>query len=115
MIFTTVAVNKIVDGDTFYAEVSRRIELDSESYLLHVVKMKCRVITIDTPERGEKDYDVARISLVDTLANTNPLELETYGKDNFGRTLVDVYRKGDRSNTVSKTMLIMGWPPYVAK
>jgi endonuclease YncB( thermonuclease family) len=79
-----------------------------------------RLITLDTPERGQPGYAEAREDVARwLLAHEGRLRVETWPGGGFDRLLGDVYVEGDRSNTLSQFMLRdanhgLGWDPYVA-
>lgn len=109
-------VVKVVDGDT--AHVHLRTEPQSVLSDLGQVWVttkpwRCRVVIVDTPERGEPRYLEAKeftrawftTSFVGVMA-------ETYYRDSFGRMLTDFYVKGDRGNTLTQALLQAGYAVY---
>jgi endonuclease YncB( thermonuclease family) len=79
-----------------------------------------RLITLDTPERGQPGYAEAREDVATwLLAHEGRLRVETWPGGGFDRLLGDVYVEGDRSDSLSQWMLRygnhgLGWDPYVA-
>lgn len=69
-------VSKVVDGDTFEIEDERRF----------------RLLGIDTPDRGERNYDKAVVALK-KLIEGKPiwLEYDRYQDDSYGRVLAWVW------------------------
>ena len=111
-----VRVVKVVDGDTVAFEVSRVLDDDGEREIFERVRsMKVRLVTLDTPERGEVGWPEARADVAYWLSVGGPLRVETYGRDAFGRHLGDVYVTGDRGDTLTQHMLTVGgweaWDP----
>ena len=78
---------RCIDGDTFRK---------GDTYY--------RLAWIDTPEKGEKGYREASNYTCGFLRNTFGYKLETYGKDIYGRTLVDVV---DYRNDISLNKLLI--------
>lgn len=73
-----------------------------------------RLITVDTPERGEPFYKTATAQLYAWLSlHTGRLRVEVYQSAGWDRDLADVYVAGDRGNTATQAMLRAGWPVYV--
>ncbi len=125
MIYTLTQVLKVVDGDSVNIACEGmvgRLEDDHAELVLRRTLLHCRLVTLDTPERGQEGYVEAGDD-VKYWFSTHPFErpfstvhLETYGRDNFGRMLTDFYVAGDRSNTLSQWMLReRGWLPWVPR
>ncbi len=78
-----------------------------------------RLVTLDTPERGEPGYtDAGDDVAVWLLAHQGRLRIETWPGGGFDRLLGDVYVTGDRANTLSQWMLRhgrrgLGWDAYL--
>lgn len=74
-----------------------------------------RLVNLDTPERGQPGYQIAREDLMDWLKQWDGLlRVITYPGGGFDRLLGDVYVEGDIGNTATQHMLReKGWPPYV--
>ena len=73
-----------------------------------------RLIIIDTPERGEKDYRTATEDVrAWLLAHPETLMVDTYESAKWDRLLADVYPVEDRGDTLTQHLLRLGWPVYV--
>lgn len=111
-------VVKVVDGDSVHLMMSTSPQLVTEDLAQSFSTArpwKCRLVTLDTPERGEVGWAEARNDVASWLAEyADDLRAQTYQRDNFGRVLTDIYVAGDRGNTLSQAMLKAGWNPYVA-
>lgn len=114
-------IDKIVsvtDGDT--VRLVRRRTTHLEGLRVDVTDsdpkgVSVRLITLDTPERGDNGWaqaaDDVRLWL---FGNTGRMSVTTWPDGGFGRHLGDIYVTGDRSNTLSQWMIReRGWLPYV--
>lgn len=74
-----------------------------------------RLITLDTPERGEDGWARAGDDVRWWLFNNiGRLSITTWTDGGFSRHLGDIWVTGDRSNTLSQWMLReRNWLPYV--
>ncbi len=120
MIYTLTQVLKVVDGDSVNVAcegVVGRLTDDHAELVLRRTLLHCRLVTLDTPERGQEGYVEAAIDVGRWFGMYWPfIELETYGRDSFGRMLADLYEENDRSNTLSQWMLReRGWLPWVPR
>ncbi len=125
MIYTLTKVLKVVDGDSVNVAcegVIGQLEDDHAELVLRRTLLHCRLVTLDTPERGTLGYVAARedmewwFSQHPFMHPFSMIRLETYGRESFGRMLTDFYVAGDRSNTLSQWMLReRGWLPWVAR
>jgi endonuclease YncB( thermonuclease family) len=110
-------VVSITDGDTVRL-VRRRSEvidgLGVDHYDTEPKGIAIRLVTLDTPERGEPGHDKAKQDVIDWLTFwRGELRIETWPGGGFDRLLGDIYA-GDRGNTLSQHMLRdKGWLPYV--
>jgi len=68
---------KVIDGDTFYYNGN-----------------KYRINGIDTPEKGQYNYEKAKNRLKSLLENGN-IEIEEVAKDKYGRTVAKVRVNGE--------------------
>lgn len=108
-------VVRVVDGDTVRARL-RHVSPVTPGFTQTVESaapagLALRLVTVDTPERGEVGWSDARGDLL-CWCDAGPVEVETYYPDNFGRLLADLYRAGDRGDTASQFLLRAGWEPY---
>lgn len=112
-------VVKVVDGDTLHLEVHSDPVLvsDDMAQTFYSAKpWKCRLITVDTPERGEAGHLEAGAFCRTWLAQRDgAVCAETYHRDAFGRRLTDVYIAGDRTDTLSQALLREGYATYDPK
>ncbi len=117
------AVARIVDGDTIRVVRSRVLGQTDDQLVVardrHRNGMAIRLVTLDTPERGEPGYVEARDDVARwLLEHAGRLRIETWPGGGFDRLLGDVYVAGDRADTLSQWMLRygnggLGWDPYV--
>lgn len=112
-------VVRVIDGDSVRV-VRRRTSpiadgLDCDVYDTDPDGVALRLITLDTPERGEPGYSEAAADVADWLHEyRDRLRVETWPGGGFDRLLADIYVHGDRSNTLSQHMLRdRDWLPYV--
>jgi len=77
----TVKVLKVVDGDTVEIESGQRI----------------RFLGINTPEKSRPYYDEAKKFLALKVENKF-IQIESYGKDKYGRILAHVFFEGEHLN-----------------
>lgn len=79
-------VRRVVDGDT----VDLLVELDFDV----LVKIRGRLTDVNTPERGDPEFDEATMlltKLLDEAEDENGfIHFVCYGKDKYGRWLVDI-------------------------
>jgi len=75
---------KVIDGDTFYYNGN-----------------KYRISGIDTPEKGQYNYDLAKIRL-ETLLKYGNVEMEEVAKDKYGRSVVKVRVNGEDVSDILK-------------
>ena len=108
---------RVIDGDSLVCDLSRMLDDDGQRQLLERrYDCRLRLVTVDTPERGETGWAQAREDTAAWLSVRPRLQVETYGPDNFGRLLADVYVQGDRSQTLSQYLMRdKGWLPYVRR
>lgn len=114
------SITKFVDGDSVHlhwesdpVDVAYDIQVVARSRFDR--PRKCRLIIVDTPERGEVGWGDARTFTMEWLtARAGYLRAEFYYPDNFGRMLTDIYEMGSRGNTLTQALLQAGYEPYVA-
>jgi endonuclease YncB( thermonuclease family) len=116
------AVPRIVDGDTIRVIRSRIVGQTDDQLIVardrHRNGMAIRLVTLDTPERGEPCYTDARDDVARwLLEHAGRLRIETWPGGGFDRLLGDVYVAGDRADTLSQWMLRygnrgQGWDAY---
>lgn len=91
----TVTVNqpveKMVDGDTFDVTLSPWVAFSNKPIEF---SERIRLLDIDTPERLKANWVqyLAATAFSQTWLNKGPFQLETCGRDVFGRILAVVYR-----------------------
>jgi endonuclease YncB( thermonuclease family) len=124
---TDWAIDRIVsvtDGDTVRLMRSRILGVsDGLETLQRDTDPKgvaIRLVNLDTPERGEAGYELARSDLFrwlytqDAFHSGGNLRVITYPGGGFDRLLGDIYVNGDIGSTASQHMLRnKNWPPYV--
>jgi endonuclease YncB( thermonuclease family) len=119
-----LSVQKVVDGDTVDLLVRRDIGQVDQFAISATGIIRCRLVHLDTPERGEPGHDEAMDDLEDWLSEFDKsvdggLRVVTQGKDSFGRYLSDVYAAYDRADTASDFMVReanngAGWPVWIS-
>jgi endonuclease YncB( thermonuclease family) len=75
---------KVIDGDTFYYNGK-----------------KCRISGVDTPEKGQYNYERAKIRL-ETLLKYGNVEMKEVAKDKYGRSVVKVRVNGEDVSDILK-------------
>lgn len=109
-------VVKVVDGDTAHVHMRTEPQLvtaDLAQVWVTAKPWKCRVVIVDTPERGEVGYLAATEFTRTWFAiNIGGVMAETLYRDSFGRMLTDFYVKGDRGNTLTQALLQAGYAIY---
>ena len=77
---------RCVDGDT--------VDLDIDLGFHLTARLRCRLLGVDTPERGQPDYDTATVMLESLLIDQQDeegfIDIITRGTGKYGRWLVDV-------------------------
>lgn len=94
-------VLRVIDGDT----LEMRIDL---GFHTHTVR-KVRLLGVDTPERGQVNYNEAKAFTTGTVLGKD-VYVQTYKADVFGRYLADVwYRVGDDEYRLSHELTVRGF------
>lgn len=94
-------VLRVIDGDT----LEMRIDL---GFHTHTVR-KVRLLGVDTPERGQVNYNEAKAFTTNTVLGKDVYVL-TYQADAFGRYLADVwYRVCDNEYRLSHELTVRGF------
>ena len=79
-------VNRVVDGDTVDLEIHLGFKI--------TVDIRCRLVGVDTPERGQEDFHTASRVLKGLLDNIKDEEdfiyIDTHKTGKYGRWLVDI-------------------------
>lgn len=87
----------VVDGDT--ADFLMNIGFDTWK------DKRVRFLYVDTPERGQENFQEATDFVVDAILNKEVI-LQTYKSDNFGRYLAAIwYIKDDEYRLISNDLL----------
>jgi endonuclease YncB( thermonuclease family) len=130
------AVARAVDGDTarvlrrrVTAKVAHHDDIGGlllQEWAVHIVEddgddlpggLAGRLITLDTPERGQDGYALARADLEAFVELAGGgLRCFTYDRGGgFDRLLIDLYyvRADGTRHTATEWMLARGWKPYV--
>ncbi len=115
-------VVSVTDGDTVRLHLVREaVESLDETWeqarttrTHHPRGVAVRLVTLDTPERGDVGYVEARTDVARwLLAHQENLRCQTYGSAGWDRLLGDVYVTTDRGDTLTQHMLRQGWDPYL--
>ncbi|MDU0429186.1 thermonuclease family protein [Staphylococcus chromogenes] len=94
------SVLRVIDGDT----LEMRIDL---GFHTHTVR-KVRLLGVDTPERGQVNYNEAIAFTTSTVLGKD-VYVQTYQADAFGRYLADVwYREGENEFRLSHELTVRG-------
>lgn len=114
--WTVQQVTKITDGDSVRL-IRRRQLVASDGIgldLYDLTDVPIRLVTLDTPERGQDGWAQARLDLTLWIApRAGFLNVVTYGETGgFSRLLGDIFDTRDQTSA-SEHMLRLGWPPYV--
>lgn len=75
-------VDNVVDGDTVDITLDHGFNVYS--------KQRVRLLSVDTPERGQENYHQATEFTTSKLLNQNVV-VQTYKSDNFGRYLATIF------------------------
>ncbi len=97
-------VRRVVDGDTLDLTLTRDIGF----HLATTATIRVRLVTVDTPERGQPGWAEASRFVHAWIMASVGLRAETYKTDSFGRWLADLYRADDRSDTLTQALLRTG-------
>ena len=105
----TIPVVRVIDGDTFKV---REMVILGNGHLPIVSISSVRLLRVDTPERGEPDFEKAK-EMLETLVS-KVVALEVTKRDGFGRWLAEVYLcfQGGANITrrsINDIMIEQGW------
>lgn len=113
-------ITKVTDGDSLRCFRRRTTTLADglQQDVYDTSSVAIRLITLDTPERGQAGYTDARDDVLWWLSKHPDVRIETWQGGGFDRLLGDVYDAADRTMTLSQWMLRygnngQGWLPYV--
>lgn len=115
MTWTVLRVDRVVDGDTVRLIRQRDIGL-ADGFTITATDAQpvaCRLLWVDTPERGEHGWGDAKADLEQWIADTKTrLIAVDHGPDHFGRRLTDLQ---DETGDSASQFLIRecGWLPYL--
>ncbi len=82
----TVQVVRVIDGDTL---VVNEMVLLGPHMVPWIGPVSVRLLRVDTPERGQPDFERAKAVLV--ALTRRPIGLEIFKRDSFGRWLAELY------------------------
>lgn len=110
-------ITKVTDGDTVH--LTRQFaEIVTDWTLTLTVDrypVDCRLVIVNTPERGKPGWGEAKQDTTEWLyQHSGFLRARTYGEDDFGRLLTDIYDV-ETGDSLSAFLIQQGWPPYVPK
>lgn len=105
----TVPAIRVIDGDTFKI---REVTIFGPGHLPIVSTTSVRLLRVDTPERGEADYQRAK-QMLETLVSKG-VALEVTKRDSFGRWLAEVYlcrhaETGIVRQSINDILIAEGW------
>lgn len=109
-------VTRVVDGDTVRVIRSRIMRLGDDDFLVTDVEdVPIRLTWVDTPERGQDGYHLARQHLADWITpRAAGLRVVVYESAGWDRLLGDLLDSDGRSAS-QHLMIDRGWPPYKEK
>ena len=88
----------LVYGDTV------DVELDLGFHLK--ITLRCRLLYINTPERGEEGWAKSTAALTDILKQHQEFTFKTHKSDSFGRWLVEIWTIEEYPVSINQWMLI---------
>lgn len=94
---------RIIDGDTLEVRIDHGFDSIKSTRRL-------RLLGVDTPERGHKEFESATKQLTDLVGNRD-LIVHTIKRDSFGRWLAVVWANNEN---VNHAMMANGWSLYPA-
>lgn len=105
----TIPVVRVIDGDTFKI---RELVIFGEGHLPIVSTTSVRLLRVDTPERGQPDYQRAK-KMLETLVSKG-VALAVTKRDSFGRWLAEVSlcmqgETGIVQRSINDMMIKQGW------
>ena len=72
-------------------------------------RLRCRLLGVDTPERGHEDYkkatSILKQLIVDNMDDTGCIVVNTHKTGKYGRWLVEIGKEGVVNKTMAET-----WP-----
>ena len=93
-------VENVVDGDTVDITLDHGFNVYS--------KQRVRLLSVDTPERGQENYHQATEFTKSKLLNQNVI-VQTYKTDSFGRYLANIfYLENDKYISISQELTNKG-------
>ena len=101
-----VPVERVIDGDTF---VIGTLTVFGPDVVPVVMSTSIRLMRVDTPERGQPQYQEAKNML--TAFVQHDVHLEIIGRDNFGRWLSEVFicDSDGALHNVNDALIKEGW------
>jgi micrococcal nuclease len=103
--FHKVKCTRVVDGDTFEGDLI--IPVPTLSLKMTLEEQRFRLLDVDTPERGEKNYHEATEFTAQHIEEKE-FTVVLHGKDSFGRWLTDIYIGSDLNNRFNNSLLKEG-------
>ena len=101
-----IQAERVIDGDTF---VISTLTLFGPDIIPVAVPTSIRWVRVDTPERGQPEYQEAKDYLSALIADG--VYLEILARDSFGRWLAEVYicDSEDQKFNVNDRLINEGW------
>jgi endonuclease YncB( thermonuclease family) len=107
-------VHRVIDGDSLILSRSKHIG-EADNLLIAAFDkepVRVRLIHVDTPERGEEGWALAKNQLDDWVHEwLGGLALYVAGWDNFGRILGDL-KNSDGESATLHLVANCGWPTW---
>ena len=105
----TIPVVRVIDGDTFKI---RELVVFGQGHVPIISTTSVRLLRVDTPERGQPDYQRAK-EMLETLVSKG-VALEVTKRDSFGRWLAEVSlcaqgETGIVHQSINDMLIAEGW------
>lgn len=109
-------LTKVTDGDTVRGSIHLNLRSFDGWTMYAWREDKFRLVTLDTPERGEVGWAQAKADVEAWLSapERHNLGVRTYGRDSFGRMLADIYDSETGATLTEHMLRERGWEPWVA-
>jgi endonuclease YncB( thermonuclease family) len=110
-------ITKVYDGDTVHGvRAFDSVFTDwTVTTTMDRFPVRFRLVVVDTPELHAKGGEGARLDTCLWLhGHAGRLRVRTYGADDFGRLLADIYDERT-SESLSSYLIQKGYPPFTPK
>jgi endonuclease YncB( thermonuclease family) len=113
--WSVLEVERVIDGDSLILTRARLVGETDDLFIYAADKdpVRVRLVHVDTPERGEEGWGLAKQQLETwTAAWEDDLVLHTVGRDNFGRILGDLKNSDGTDSATLHLVRDCGWPTW---